>query len=342
MDIKMEMNPRFKQDERINMATTQAKKAYSKIGLALFALVVVSVVFQYAAVYGANAYISMTGSNIANNEWFVWFITFAPIYFFAIPTAILIMRGLPIERVEKEKIGLKKFIVYILMAMSINTIGNYVGNILAALLSGGSAQNGVLNYVMQDNIFKVLIIVIAAPMLEELVFRKQIIDRCAQFGETQAIVYSSLAFGLFHMNLYQFFYAFGIGLIMGYIYTKTRDIKLSVIMHIFINILGSIVAPYVISKVDIDVVNQILVGQVDEAALMQAAGGIMTYAIYLIIILVLSIVGVILIIKNRKEFTVRKKENQLCKGERFKNIYLNPGFILFAVLCVGFTVRALM
>ena len=48
-------------------------------------------------------------------------------------------------------------------------------------------------------------------------FRKLIIDRMSIYGDKLAIIVSSIAFGLFHGNFYQIFYATLIGFILGYV-----------------------------------------------------------------------------------------------------------------------------
>ena len=49
-----------------------------------------------------------------------------------------------------------------------------------------------------------LYMVICAPILEEYIFRKLIVDRTVKYGQGVAIVLSGLMFGLFHGNLNQF------------------------------------------------------------------------------------------------------------------------------------------
>ena len=53
-----------------------------------------------------------------------------------------------------------------------------------------------------------LYMVICAPILEEYIFRKLIVDRTVKYGQGVAVVLSGLMFGLFHGNLNQFAYAF--------------------------------------------------------------------------------------------------------------------------------------
>ena len=51
-------------------------------------------------------------------------------------------------------------------------------------------------------------------------------------------------FGLFHLNLFQFFYAFGLGLMFGYVYMRTSQLRYSIVMHMIINFNGSVLAPW--------------------------------------------------------------------------------------------------
>lgn len=90
----------------------------------------------------------------------------------------------------------------------------------------------------ESNILSKIILVIALAIIpaifEELFFRKALIDFLIPYGRNFALLFSSLLFGLIHMNLSQGLFAFIIGLIFGAIYLYTNDIKLSIFIH-FIN-----------------------------------------------------------------------------------------------------------
>lgn len=105
---------------------------------------------------------------------------------------------------------------------------------------------------MQTNIWNVVFLVIVGPIFEEWLFRKQLIDHTRKYGEKTAILLSGLAFGLFHMNLFQFFYAFLLGLMFGYVYTRTSKLRYSTAMHMIINFNGGVLAPWVLTRVDLD------------------------------------------------------------------------------------------
>ena len=91
---------------------------------------------------------------------------------------------------------------------------------------------------VNSNILSKIILVISLAVVpgifEELFFRKALIDFTLPHGKYFALLFSSLLFGLIHMNLSQGLFAFIIGLIFGAVYLYTKDIKLTMLIH-FIN-----------------------------------------------------------------------------------------------------------
>ncbi len=86
-----------------------------------------------------------------------------------------------------------------------------------------------------------LIAGVSAPIFEELIFRKLLLDRLRPMGDRAAIWISGVAFGLFHMNLYQFFYATLLGLIFAGIALKTGKIHHTMLLHAGINLFSLLV-----------------------------------------------------------------------------------------------------
>ena len=145
-------------------------------------------------------------------------------------------------------------------------LGNMIGNILSAGATDGQATNRINDVILgSDWRVNALFIGLLAPVCEEWIFRKEIISRLRRYGEKTAIIFSALAFALFHMNVFQFFYAFGLGLMFGYVYTRTSRLRYSVAMHMLINLNGSVLAPLVIQQID----PRILDGTVSEAEIMR-------------------------------------------------------------------------
>lgn len=84
--------------------------------------------------------------------------------------------------------------------------------------------------------------VIAAPILEELLFRGMIYARLRDLcGAKWAIIISAAFFGIFHGNLVQFVYAFIIGLMLAYVYEKLKTIWAPIVFHVGANLISVLI-----------------------------------------------------------------------------------------------------
>ncbi len=75
-----------------------------------------------------------------------------------------------------------------------------------------------------------------APIGEEFLFRKLLLDRVRPFGDQAAIWITAVAFGLFHLNLYQFFYATALGVLFAGVVVKTGKLWHTIVLHSFVNL----------------------------------------------------------------------------------------------------------
>lgn len=84
----------------------------------------------------------------------------------------------------------------------------------------------------QVNIATFILVVIIAPVIEEMIFRGIVLDGLLHNSRPlTAILLSALLFGIIHMNPWQFVSAFISGLFIGWIYYKTRDIYICIFAH---------------------------------------------------------------------------------------------------------------
>jgi len=73
---------------------------------------------------------------------------------------------------------------------------------------------------------------VIGPFLEELLFRGLILRGFLhRYKPGIAIAASSFLFGLLHLNIWQFFSAFGLGLVLGWLYQRTRSLWPCFILH---------------------------------------------------------------------------------------------------------------
>ena len=325
----------------MNKTTMSPSKTFSRIGLALFITGVLTAVLQLLLAILAGMF-SVRDSSFFNSSWYMWLETFIPMYAVGIPVGLLMMKKAPCEHKEPIQLGGKNFFLFLLMCFPLMYGGNIIGTLLSTLLSGGTATNGLFQYTFDKNPLKIIVVVILAPLLEEFLCRKQIIDRCAKYGEKTAILFSALVFGLFHMNLYQFFYAFALGLLFGYVYTRTRRLRYSVIMHMVVNFLGSVLAPLLLSNIDLETFEQMAAGQLDDAALLTLLPSMAGFMLYAVALIVVSVIGLVILITKVGKLVYLPASEELPPKGRFKTVYCNVGVILFVLFCLVFIVLSLI
>ncbi len=103
------------------------------------------------------------------------------------------------------------------------------------------------------DVFTLIAIVVAAPILEELIFRGIILDGfLKRYSPLKSILASSALFGLLHLNPWQFVGAFTIGIFSGWVYYKTKNLSLCMAIHLANNLLVSVVAYFSDQKAVID------------------------------------------------------------------------------------------
>ena len=114
------------------------------------------------------------------------------------------------EMKEKKKIRVGQFFGMLVLCYGLTYLGNVIGGLLmeaAGTLKGADYSNPVSDVIGQMDVGMIILTsVIIAPVMEELVFRKYLVDRLVPYGQKTAVVLSGLFFGLFHGNFYQFFY----------------------------------------------------------------------------------------------------------------------------------------
>lgn len=81
-----------------------------------------------------------------------------------------------------------------------------------------------------------LMLVVAAPVLEEIIFRGVMLDGLLRrTTPIKAIVLSSFLFGLVHLNPWQFVVGFLVGVFAGWVYLRTRNLVAVIVIHAAIN-----------------------------------------------------------------------------------------------------------
>lgn len=79
---------------------------------------------------------------------------------------------------------------------------------------------------------------IIGPILEELLFRGVVYNKLKTFNKPMtAIILTSVLFGLFHFDLINSIYAFGVSFMFIYLYEKYNTLIAPILMHITLNLI---------------------------------------------------------------------------------------------------------
>ncbi|ATO40537.1 hypothetical protein BP20092_08070 [Bifidobacterium pseudolongum subsp. globosum DSM 20092] len=299
---------------------TAAKRAYSRAGAAITLMLVVWVLLTLL-LQGAVAGMLHTPQL---SMWLSVVISSGVLYCIALPLGFIVLRTEPMLPTRRFTLKPSRFLMYLLIALPITYAGNIIGIVLSALLSGGQASNRILDMTGgSDWVVNIVAAVLLAPIVEEWLFRKQLIGRLRRFGELPAILVSALFFALFHLNLFQFFYAFGLGVLFGYVYMRTSKLRYTVGLHMLINANGGIVAPWFMNRlmgaIDANLTPDTLTG-----AQMGALIGGLTYSF---VLLAATLAGLVLLIVRWKRREFYLAPEQLPRGAAGRAAFGNPGIV---------------
>lgn len=243
-------------------------------------------------------------------------------YILPLPIFIYLMNKLEKQEISSNKVSIKKFIKYLAITMVLMWIGNIIGLLLTETLGyimQSPIENPIVETINSSGIYlNLLLMVIAAPIFEELFFRKFLIDRTIKYGKGISILLSALLFGLFHGNLNQFFYAFLMGGFFAYVYINTGKITYTIALHLIINLFGSVIS-LLIGNSATNVAN--LANQATAIDL----GFIIIYLAFYIIMFVIGIIG---ILKNTDKLKILK-DNLIEKP--YTTTFINIGMICFYI-----------
>lgn len=224
-----------------------------------------------------------------------------------------------VEQKPKVKLTFKKFMWYLFVAYGIGifcaTFTNEIITLISKLCNKEFSDRVEEMMSNSTPIPLILFVAIIGPIFEELIFRGLLLKKLRVYGDKTAIIYTSIAFGLFHTNISQILFAAVIGVVLGYIVCKTNNIKYSIMIHIIINMLSSIAT--IISSAGLDAIQ----------------------TVYVVVITLITIAAVIVVpikgAKNRIEISNESKYDK-------KKLYNNIGYIFSCIIVVIITTISIL
>ncbi len=189
-------------------------------------------------------------------DWFMLVAGNSPMYLVGMPLSLIVFRFSLPEPPTPRRLSFPIFLGLIAICFTLTIVGNIVSNIINMLLemtTGVPSTNDLAAITLNTPLWANLLFVgILAPVLEEIFFRKLIIDRWRQFGELPAILLSGILFGLIHGNVSQVFYAAMIGMVFAYIYLRTGRIRYTIALHMIINLVGGVYTSEILKLLDLE------------------------------------------------------------------------------------------
>ncbi len=312
------------------LSDDDARRYFSRVGFATAALIVVNVAVQLLlSTLIAKFFPAIYGHPITQH-----LLSFLPLYLVAFPTFWLILRPLPSVIPLKTPMGVGKWLGGLCAAFAVMTVGNYLSQSLILwldMLLGRSLENPVeASTVGTPWWINLIFVAILAPILEEIFFRKLLCRYLLPLGEGYAIVLSAAIFGLAHGNFFQFFYAFGLGLVFALVYVKTGKLVYSTLYHIAINLLGGVFAPWLIEWLDLEKLTLLLEelaasGTPDVSLLEPYLLPLLVLLAYDVVIYGMAIVGTVLLIRAKKQYSLDAGLLPPPRKGRVGNVFLNAG-----------------
>lgn len=326
----------------------QVKKHFSKMGWCYFAVSLLICVVQLILVRVVDLVAPQVSENI-NGQLLLSVIS---MYVVSFPIlAVILKRFVPAQKIEKKKMSAGKYVVAAIMCLGLAYVTNLAGNlmtIIIGMLKGSPVDNTMLELTADLSPWVILLyMVIAAPILEEIFFRKMIVERTAKYGDWAAILTSGLMFGLFHGNLNQFVYATAIGMFFAYLYVKTGNLKITISLHMLFNFIGGFLSTLILRSIDIQAyMDAAATGNVDN--IMKTIGdhlpGWICYGVLIVFVccMILASIVLFIVMAALRKFKFERGEIDIPWKLRYSILYANLGMLAFGVFWMIMILRQLL
>ena len=322
------------------LSDEKARSYFSRVGFGAFAL---GVAFCVGATLLSMLASRMLPSDLLSDKLSVAIIenliTMLSLYCLAAPIFCAVTSSLPTMRPFMSGMKFSSFLGGFAICMAAMTLGNYISNILLTWFGGifGSIPSNPLeNSISPEDpamvIITITFIVILAPVLEEFLFRRIICSKLLALGEGYAIFLSGAIFALVHGNLYQIPYAFLVGSFLAFIYIKTGRLVYTILYHMLLNFIGTVIAPWVSATANLEetmdtAVEMLTSFNVDISP--EVLTKLLIVSVYSTVIMGLSVLGIVLffIAKKRKRLALEQGILPPPKKHRVANLFFNGGVV---------------
>ena len=195
-------------------------KGVNRVFLVMVLVSIASAYLLSAYLSGLDVYQSIAASEL--------------IYLIPIIGYIILNGGEILDELQLKPLGPATVLLVILLAFLLMPVMSWI-NLLSMLFVKNYVSSS-MESLQTDALAKNLIYVALVPAVaEEFMFRGIFFHGYRPAGVRKAAIFSGLCFGLIHMNLNQFCYAFVLGVIFALLVEATGSLLSSLIVHFMIN-----------------------------------------------------------------------------------------------------------
>ena len=248
---------------------------------------------------------------------------------------------------KNEPLDFTNVIIIVMVSLFIQPSMMFVSGLTGLFFPNviGDVIMGIMDYPFW---LVLLAIAVTPAIVEEVVFRGYIQSRYESFGIKKAAIISGLFFGIVHMNMQQFFYAFIMGIVFSYIVYYTKSIVSGILAHFIMNASQVMLlrAALLLEGLQEEIAGAYEAMDIPEITEVQAVIAVGVFALFttpIAIFLLRSLInrckqahGDSLGMSNAEAVTNNMPVPELSDPEERKNPYADPFLILVVVIYAVF------
>ncbi len=314
-----------------NAVIRAEKKRFSALGWSMVVLVIGMQFFSMIPIL----LISCFFPELYETFWFSQSVVYLCLYGVALPVMLLLLRKHKKDPFTPTSLSLPKWLLALTLCLGATLLGSLLSQLvmlLPEMIAGvGDPLNDFLNEIPLW--FAALFTLVFAPIGEEFIFRKLIIDRLRRYGTVVSVLVSAALFSIFHMNIYQMIYAFFVGCILGYIYEKTGRLRYTISLHFVVNFLGGIFPMWLQGLLG-DLIDPN--AAISNVTVTQVQGLLLNLALTLFEFACIAWFLLFMVYFFwKKSSTLSKDTLSLTPMQKAEIVFLNPGVIVACVIMCG-------
>lgn len=213
----------------------------------------------------------------------------------------------------EKKMTARKFITFLVLFLGAQGLFNIVSMVLEYGVNqvGFSVMDSIEAATQGSTVLSMFLYAdIVGPVSEELIYRGIVLRGFEKYGKKTAIIVSAILFGVMHGNLPQGMFAFGIGLVLGYV-AMEYSIGWSVLLHIVNN------------AILCDGVNYLYKACNITEPMQETISNIMTF--------VFGVASIVILYKNRRRIKEHFASDHSVQGI-YGKIFTSVGVIVFILI----------